>query len=68
MAGVTSGEPAVPGVCCGRGGEQGGVWAPKQGSPLVAGCRLCRWSSSYWRCADNRDNGRPYEPAPPLGE
>lgn len=50
-------------VCCGEGGS----WAPK-GKPRVVGCKLCSASPTFWRLAENRSDGKPYEPVRPLGD
>jgi hypothetical protein len=56
-------EPAEPVACCGEGGG----WAPA-GEPLVPGCDLCPRSPTYWQLPENRPDGQPYRPVPPLGE
>jgi hypothetical protein len=42
-------------TCCGRDS-----WA--SAGPLLPSCTLCPASPSYWRRADNRADGRPYQP------
>lgn len=45
-------------ACCGKGG----TWA-NGGGPLCPGCAMCPESPSYWRRAENRENGETYRPA-----
>jgi hypothetical protein len=54
-------SPSTP-TCCGEGGG----WAAA-GKALVPGCDLCPKSPTYWRAAENRSDGQPYRPTPPLG-
>jgi hypothetical protein len=42
-------------ICCGKAG----VWA-NGGGPLVAGCRICPESPTYWKLPANRADGQPY--------
>jgi hypothetical protein len=58
-------EATADGKCCGK--QSTGAGFAGEGNPRTAACALCPGSPGFWRRPENRENGQPYQPVPPLG-
>jgi hypothetical protein len=57
-------RPPAPPTCCGKKG----AGFSGAGEPLTVSCQLCAESPTWYQWPENREDGRPYQPARPLAD